>query len=206
LPAHQVKDGLLRAAWAELFLARQHYEEAEVVLTQPEQISIHWFSFNVTPYTNLLLALAYWGQKKFVQAHQEMMRAINLAEPEGIIRPFLDCGSQIIPLLSSVLGAKKLSRVQHQFVCQLLDLFRAAHPAVSIPSAEEMAGSVSAQLSPREREILQLLEAGLDNKALAQRLVVSDSTVRTHLRNLYRKLEVTSRIQAIKRARELGLL
>jgi LuxR family maltose regulon positive regulatory protein len=52
---------------------------------------------------------------------------------------------------------------------------------------------------------LQLLEAGLDNKALAQRLVVSDSTVRTHPHNLYRELEVNSRIQVVKRARELQL-
>ena len=66
--------------------------------------------------------------------------------------------------------------------------------------------SFSAQLSPREQEILRLLDAGLDNKASAQRLVVSDSTVRTHLRNLYRKLEVNSRIQAVKQARELRLL
>ena len=65
--------------------------------------------------------------------------------------------------------------------------------------------SVSAQLSPREQEILQLLDEGLDNRALALRLVLTDSTVRTHLRNLYRKLEVNSRIQAVKRARELRL-
>lgn len=77
---------------------------------------------------------------------------------------------------------------------------------MSIPSAEDMAVSISAQLSPCKREILQLLDEGLDNKALARRLVVADSTVRTHLRNIYRKLEVSSRIQAVKRARELELL
>jgi len=59
---------------------------------------------------------------------------------------------------------------------------------------------------PCKQKIFQLLDEGLDNKALALRLVVTDSTVRTNLRNLYRKLEVNSRIQAVKRARKLRLL
>jgi ATP/maltotriose-dependent transcriptional regulator MalT len=118
----------------------------------------------------------------------------------------LDCGSQIIPLLNSVQGAKKLSRAHHQFVSQLLDYFRAARPTVHIPSMKELTESVSAQITPREYEILHLLDEGLDNKALARRLMVADSTIRTHLRNIYRKLEVNSRIQAVNRAREVRLL
>jgi len=82
---------------------------------------------------NLLLVLAYWGQHRFVRARQEMMRVIRLAEPERMIRPFLDCGDQIIPLLIDILHMKKPS--------------------------------------PREREILQLLDEGLDNKVLARRLI-----------------------------------
>lgn len=118
LPAHQAEDGLLRTAWAELFLAQQQYEKAEAILTQPAQIGIHSFMYNVWPCINLLLALAYWGQHKIFQARQEMMQAIRLAEPEGIIRPFLDCGDQIIPLLNTILHAKKPNRTHRRFVGQ----------------------------------------------------------------------------------------
>lgn len=206
LPAQLAQDGLLRMAWAELFLAQQQYEEAETILTQPSNTSFHTSSFNVLPYMNLLLAQAYWEQHKFVQARQEMMRAIRMAEPEGIIRPFLDHGDQIIPLLTDILHIKSLSVVHRRFVSQLIDQFRVVYPDLPILSLEEMAVPAPMRLSPREREILQLLDEGLDNKALARRLVVADSTVRTHLRSIYRKLRVSSRLQAVKRARESRLL
>jgi LuxR family maltose regulon positive regulatory protein len=200
------KNGLLKTAWTELFLAQQQFGKAEAILTQPGRTSIHTSSLDVLPYSNLLLAMAYWGQSKYVQARQEMMSAIRMAEPESIIRPFLDCGDRIIPLLTDVLHMRKLGILHRQFVNRLMDQFRAAYPALALPPAEEMAVPLWSQLTPREREILKLLDEGLDNKALARRLVVADSTVRTHLRNVYRKLEVSSRSQAIHRAREARLL
>ena len=50
-----------------------------------------------------------------------------------------------------------------------------------------------------------MLKEGMDNRAMARRLVIADSTLRTHLRNLYAKLEVTSRTQAVRQARHLHL-
>jgi predicted ATPase/DNA-binding CsgD family transcriptional regulator len=61
-------------------------------------------------------------------------------------------------------------------------------------------------LTERELEILQLIAAGLSNREIADRLVVSINTVKTHLKNLFSKIEVTSRTQAILRAQELGLV
>jgi LuxR family maltose regulon positive regulatory protein len=206
LPAHLAGDGLLRVAWAELFLAQQQYPAAEALLTSIDEA--RWDPFlSILPQPNLLLALAYWGQHKVNQAHQEMLRAIRLAEPEGIIRPFLDCGFSLIPVLTFVLHAGKLSRVQHDFVTLLFNHLRTAYPETPVPSPTEVAAwFVSAQISPREQEILRLLDEGLDNQALAAHLMVTDSTVRTHLRHIYRKLGVNTRIQALKRARELQLL
>lgn len=61
-------------------------------------------------------------------------------------------------------------------------------------------------LSERELEILQLIAAGQSNKELAERLVLTVGTVKWHLNNIYSKLNVRSRTQAIARARELGLI
>ena len=61
-------------------------------------------------------------------------------------------------------------------------------------------------LSMRELEVLQLLAAGLANKEIAQRLVISIGTVKNHLKSIYGKLEVDSRTRAVARGRELGLL
>lgn len=65
---------------------------------------------------------------------------------------------------------------------------------------------LATDISPREEETLRLLAQGLDNKAIAAQLVVSDSTVRTHLRHIYNKLGVKSRTQAVKRAQELQIV
>jgi LuxR family maltose regulon positive regulatory protein len=61
-------------------------------------------------------------------------------------------------------------------------------------------------LTDRELEVLQLLGEGLSNKDIAARLIVAPSTVKQHLKNLYGKLDVHSRTQAVARGRELSLL
>jgi len=61
-------------------------------------------------------------------------------------------------------------------------------------------------LSGRENEVLRLIDQGLSNAEIAARLTLAQSTVKTHINNLYGKLEVQTRVQAIKRGRELGLL
>jgi LuxR family maltose regulon positive regulatory protein len=61
-------------------------------------------------------------------------------------------------------------------------------------------------LTARELEVLQLLAAGAPNRAIAERLVVTQETVKKHLSHLFDKLGVANRTQAVARARELGLL
>jgi LuxR family maltose regulon positive regulatory protein len=61
-------------------------------------------------------------------------------------------------------------------------------------------------LSERELEVLRRVAAGYSNKEIAQELVVAVSTIKKHINNIYGKLEVGSRTQAVPRARELGLL
>lgn len=62
------------------------------------------------------------------------------------------------------------------------------------------------QLTPREREVLDMLAAGLRYRAIAERLSVSEATVKFHVLNLYQKLQSSSRVEALNRAREWGLL
>ena len=81
-------------------------------------------------------------------------------------------------------------RVMHYF----------AHPVVPPPQ-----GVPLAQLSEREREVLNLIAQGLTNTAIAERLVLSPKTVRNYISEIYSKLQVTDRIQAVLRARESGL-
>jgi DNA-binding CsgD family transcriptional regulator/FtsH-binding integral membrane protein len=80
---------------------------------------------------------------------------------------------------------------------------RGSRPVAILPS--QPPGLVE-PLSAREVEVLRLLDAGLSNQQIAARLNIAASTVKTHINNLYGKLGVQTRVQAVNRARELGLL
>jgi LuxR family maltose regulon positive regulatory protein len=130
--------------------------------------------------------------------------AVGLAAPEGVLRPFLDEGAPMAALLADLRGAAADGRapagpVPPAFLGTLL----AAIPA---REAEARRTGLVEPLSARELEVLRLLAAGRSNAELAAELFVEQSTVKTHLIHLYRKLGVRSRTQAVARARTLQLL
>lgn len=79
-------------------------------------------------------------------------------------------------------------------------LFTANYPMRPLPTPSP------GEWTPRELEVLQLIAAGCSNDDIAAQLIIADSTVKTHINNLYRKLGVRSRTQALRRARELSLV
>jgi DNA-binding CsgD family transcriptional regulator len=83
---------------------------------------------------------------------------------------------------------------------------QASNPSSATPNATLDQTGLTEPLSIRELEVLRLIDQGLTNAVIADRLIVASSTVKTHINNIYSKLGVQSRVQAIKRAHELGLL
>lgn len=135
------------------------------------------------------------------QALVSLARALTLSEPEGFVRSFVDEGRPIQALLGQVTGERQA------YARRLLAAFV---PAVSAVCGTEVTRvPVPPPLQPlrdRELEVLRLIAQGYSNHEIASRLVLGLSTIKTHINNLFRKLDVTSRTQAIARARELGLL
>jgi DNA-binding CsgD family transcriptional regulator/ssRNA-specific RNase YbeY (16S rRNA maturation enzyme) len=78
----------------------------------------------------------------------------------------------------------------------------------SLPAQETQSAAAVLEepLSSREREVLRLMAQGLRNQEIANHLTVSDNTVKAHVKNIYRKLDVHDRVQAVNRGRELGVL
>jgi LuxR family maltose regulon positive regulatory protein len=154
-----------------------------------------------------LQALALWAGSKKERAVSALAQALTLAEPEGYVRTIVDEGPQMATLLSEVLGAKQRGRtdllrcVPAHYLKKLLaalerDAASAASPTAGLPEP----------LSEREQEVLRLIASGKSNRRIASDLFVSVGTVKTHINNLYRKLDAHSRTQALARARELNLL
>ncbi|HET8628338.1 MAG TPA: LuxR C-terminal-related transcriptional regulator [Thermomicrobiales bacterium] len=124
-------------------------------------------------------------------------RALALAEPEGFVRAFLDEGAPMVALL-------RLARsrgVATKYVAALLAA--CGDEPEATPTA---AAALIEPLSARERELLGLLAAGLGTREIAAQLFISPGTVRNHLKSIYGKLGAHSRLQAVERARALGLL
>jgi LuxR family maltose regulon positive regulatory protein len=130
-------------------------------------------------------------------------QALAFAQAGGFIRIFVDEGPPMARLLYDALSRG----ISPDYVRRLLAAFPKPVP--------EMAGAAHIQspkseliepLSEREFEVLQLIAEGLTNQEIATRLFLSLNTVKTHTRNIYGKLNVHRRTQAIARSQELGLL
>jgi LuxR family maltose regulon positive regulatory protein len=153
----------------------------------------------------VLKALVLHESGKKDRAASALERSLALAEPEGYLRIFLDEGRPMAELLQAC--SKRTQGSLKLYTDHLLKAFLAApvgKPAIS-PSSGQLEPLIET-LTERETEVLHLLAAGLSNQEIAERLVLSEGTVKTHTHNLYGKLGVRSRTQTIARAKELRLI
>jgi LuxR family maltose regulon positive regulatory protein len=147
----------------------------------------------------MLTALALRSQGDAEGSLARLEEALALAEPEGYVRLFLDEGEPMAGLLAD-LTARGTSH--GAYVAMLREAFAEGTAAVPRGQPEGLVEPLSA----RELEVLRLLAEGLSNREIARQLVIAVGTVKNHLKNVYGKLGVHSRTQAVVRGRELGLL
>jgi LuxR family transcriptional regulator, maltose regulon positive regulatory protein len=140
-------------------------------------------------------------------------KALELAEPEGFISTFIEEGTPVADILVKLLNGNLAEKVRPAYIQQLL----AAYPNPQLPQVEARpipepkiqtadVQPLVEPLSGRELEVLQLIAQGDSNQTIAEKLVVTVSAVKKHTGNIYGKLNVNSRTQAVSRARQLGLL
>lgn len=161
-------------------------------------------------------ALALWTLGQTLDAVRQLERAIGAAAAERHCFPILSAGRGLVPMLEVMderrpeSGAQDL---QSNLALQkwLIGYFR--NEPVQIPIDAEPAVSAAATssadpaaLTDREIELLRLLRSGLNNQRIADSLFVSVSTVKWHLHNVYEKLQVGSRGEAVAKAARDGLL
>jgi len=152
-----------------------------------------------------LLALSARAQQiqgESALALESLSRAVGLAASEGYVRTFLDEGTFLRPLLEALRrgGSETFAR-------RILQAFEAEPSQQSAPSTVSLRSALWLEpLSPREKEVLGLIAEGLSNQEIARRLVISRTTVKTHIANLLSKLQVSNRTQAVAKARATGLL
>jgi LuxR family maltose regulon positive regulatory protein len=217
----------------QVLLAQQQYSQAVELLSHFRerlcesadiQTSIHFLALSV-------VALSHAGRRE--EAWQSAGRLFALTEPEGSIRVYLDAGppmKQALKMLCEALSSADKSAaavsMKRPYVSRLLAVFeqeeqrgaslpdeQTAHPGEAQPSIPSLLGAAVScapallePLTPQELRVLRLLAAGRSNREIAGALVVSLNTVKSHVKHLYSKLAVNSRVQACARARDLHVL
>lgn len=145
----------------------------------------------------VILSTAYAKLGNESAALKSIERAVQLGQIEGHIRTFLDGGKTIVRLLRLLVAHSPHTR----YISRILTAFGLSNGSSTVADND-----LYEDLSERELEVLRLLAVGMSNKEIAQQLFIGNSTVKTHTLNIYRKLDVNNRTQAVNRARELNML
>ncbi len=162
----------------------------------------------------ILQSLTHHAQGDEPRALAALEHALTLAEPEGYVRIFVDEGKTMQFLISDfrhlhraadavqVLTIEKQSREQDRKLISYADKILTVFPQSKIQNRKS---KIVEPLSERELEVLKLLRSELSGPEIAERLIVSLNTLRTHTKNIFNKLGVNNRRSAIHRAEELDL-
>jgi LuxR family maltose regulon positive regulatory protein len=155
----------------------------------------------------LLLSIAAQAKDDLPQALMQLEQALILGESRGMIRTFVDEG----PDLARLLYAAVKQNIMPEYVQRIIAAFPIETPMSTTghTSSDGYSSSEDMWVEPltdRETEILHLISEGLTNKEIGSRLYISGNTTKAHLRNIFGKLGVKNRTQAVAKGRTLGII
>jgi LuxR family maltose regulon positive regulatory protein len=152
------------------------------------------------------------------RATKTLLRALALGEPEGYRRFYLDEGQRLVNLLRQCRAAQ-VELGSHlpslAFIDSLLETLQPTGieqqagqeiEGRAAPTTVHLEDGLPMSLSAREMEVLALIAEGKSNQEISAELYLAMNTVKRHAYNIYTKLEVKKRTQAVSRARQLGLI
>jgi LuxR family maltose regulon positive regulatory protein len=189
---------------AELFVARARMQlaagEAEAAIAKLEpvvndEVSVTYGRTRID--AAILLALAADRLRRPDEVRWWIESALELAEPEGFRRPFLEVGQAIVEPLRLAI---RRGTAHRWLAAALLSTFDGRSPGGSAPL------ELLDPLSEKEQVVLRYLPTLMSNQEIAGELFVSVNTIKTHLKSIYRKLGAPNRREAVLRARELRLI
>ena len=180
--------------YARLLIRSAQLPDARRWLARLERFSQERAFYRWLISVHILQALTAFRSGNQETARGQLARAVKIAAPQDIVRAFLDEDRAIFNLLPQIRDAAPA------FIDQLLEAAGADpfQPPPPLP--------ITDPLSTRELEVMSLIAAGLSNQEIADELVISIGTVKRHINNIYTKLGVHSRTQAISKANELHLI
>jgi LuxR family maltose regulon positive regulatory protein len=200
IPVDSYQSVLLPFTFVQIYLAQKQHSKAlkliALLLEDMEKKQIGYYLIRLL----LWQAQAFNGLKQEEAAMNSLKRSLILAAPEGYLHIFLIASADLLPLLRKA----RRAGITPEYTDMLLDALDLRNETLRAQS-----GTVPGLIEPlsgREMEVLKLLAQGCTDKKIAESLVIAPETVHKHLKNIYGKLEVHSRTEAVRRSNELGLL
>ena len=186
-----------------LLIAQKKFDEAKVLINRIYKHA-QGVGKKLTELKCLILFSKLFYKKGDVdQALEHLYKAFAIAQPEGFIRIFVDEGPPMARLLYEALSRG----IAPDYVQKLLAAFPVDEPEKDAVNQRKVSDFDWIEpLSERELEVLHLITEGLSRQEIASQLVLSLNTIKTHTRNIYSKLGVNNQMQAVGKARALGLL
>jgi len=180
---------------ARVLLAKRNYQEAGQLLEQTAASARMGARSSVLIETLILKSRAAWNQGGINAAKVDLREALALGNPEGYMRVFVDEGAEMKTILAEYLAVEKdpsLIIYGRRIVAEF-DRTTNSPPIPGVLSAQEI-------------RILNLLAEGCSNQEIANKLFISLGTAKWHAHNIYEKLDVNNRTQAISKGRELKII
>jgi LuxR family maltose regulon positive regulatory protein len=186
-----------------LLMAQDRPDEALAMLDLLLVIAERWGLDGRVVIIQTLRALAFHVQGRATEAINALTHALSLAEAEGYVRVFVDEGAPMAQLLRQAASRSVACTYVNRLLAVFEPLAYERDQQTPIPPRFQ---SLIEPISEREFDVLRLLGTGMSNPEIADELFIAVSTVRSHCKSIYGKLNVHKRWDAVTRARELGLM
>jgi LuxR family maltose regulon positive regulatory protein len=188
---------------AALLIAKGDFTDAGVLLDRIIDWAEATKQYRTLICTQVLYSMVYAAQDEMRKALQSLAFAMELAEPEGYLLTILELGAGIAPILYEA----SQKGIHPEYASRLLaGLKETRFVPIARSDSQKKQPEFLTPLRSREIEVLNLVADGLTNKEIANKLHLSLRTVKFHMTSIFTKLEVDNRLQAVEKARMLGIL
>lgn len=195
-------------------IALEQFEEAKQTLSFLRQEADNNDLLTDTNRNLIVQAVLAVSAKDDIAAHQYLKEALSLTNQTGMLGNFLVDGSKIGHVLESLNRKNELNDLERHRTQQLLKVISTNQRSSSVHFDEEFVEKLvnhpnipelvrTSPLTQREWQVLGLIYSGFSNEQIAQELDVAATTIKTHIRNLYQKLNIANRKEAVKTAENL---